>query len=487
MPGDNEGPLCGPGQGDVDHSLANYDEVVETIQKAGKSVARTRKEPRRSVEILADLQTRTGGWPKVVCGALFAEGPDHQPRYLKTPACLFAWIDKLARVDWQKGAAFVTQERFFEFIRAEAENFTTIETVPHCPPLPGAYYMHPPLPEADGKSLATLLQFFQPATELDRSLLLAAIVTPYWGGKPGSSPGFLLTGASDDAEQGRGLGKTTFIDVIATELYGGSLDAQPSSDMETIKTRLLSPGATTLRIARLDNVKTHRFSWGELEGLMTAGIISGRRLYDGEGRRPNTLTWFITINGASLSKDLARRLVSVHLARPDYKVGWEAELLAHVRGNRWKILADIGAFLVRPAPPLQVRLKWGPWEQAVLAPMDDPAGCQALILERQGEMDDDEHDRDLVLDYFRDQLVTRLRLGPGQTVDTVRAFIPSKLAGEWLSELMHHTYATNRATPYLRTLCLRELQYKPSSSKPGFIWRGADWKGREEDRLHPVE
>ncbi|MDB5350433.1 MAG: hypothetical protein JWN86_1680 [Planctomycetota bacterium] len=161
-------------------------------------------------------------------------------------------------------------------------------------------------------------------------------------------------------------------------------------------------------------------------------------------------------------------------------------MLAYIGENRWAILADIGAILDAEVPALAARTRWASWEQGVPARVEDPEACQALIRERQGEMDDDEHDRDLVLAYFREQLAAKSTLRDGETVDTIRAFIPSRVAGEWLSEPMHFAYPTNKATTFLKTLSLRELQHRTSSKKPGFIWRGKDWKGREEDRPHQL-
>ena len=53
--------------------------------------------------------------------------------------------------------------------------------------------------------------------------------------------------------------------------------------------------------------------------MITTDIISGKRLYMGEGRRPNTITHVITLNGASLSKDLAQRCIPIKLARPKWR------------------------------------------------------------------------------------------------------------------------------------------------------------------------
>src|SRR6202012_5449375 len=113
-------------------------------------------------------------------------------------------------------------------------------------------------------------------------------------GTPGQRPGFLITGPDDDPEQGRGLGKSKLIDILSEELGGGYVDVLPTDEMKNVKTRLLSTEEGRKRVVRLDNVKTHRFSWADLEGLMTASVVSGHSMYHGEGRRPNTLIWLIT-------------------------------------------------------------------------------------------------------------------------------------------------------------------------------------------------
>ncbi len=97
---------------------------------------------------------------------------------------------------------------------------------------------------------------------------------------------------------------------------GGHVDVRPGEDIDRLMTRLLSPAALDRRVVLLDNVKTLKFSWADLEALITSDIISGRRLYAGEGRRPNSLLWCITLNRAGLSKDLAQRVVIIRLRRP---------------------------------------------------------------------------------------------------------------------------------------------------------------------------
>ena len=368
--GDEGGP-GEPGCGVDALPLRNYVDVEYEVEKAGKTQIKTRRKPRRSADILAEVQARTGGWPRVVGGVLFIEGPDHRPRLLETAAAFIAWLDEIAPVDLQRGGPFVTQERFWEFVPRQGPA-VRLDRVPAAQPAVGGCLLHAPC-DARGRFRGhqRLLEFFSPATGVDRcdpgrhpDALL--------GGEPGARPAFLFTGPPDDPEQGRGLGKSKLVDLIATELYGGSIDVQASSDIDAFKTRALSPAAASRRIARLDNVKTHRFSWADYEGVLTAADISGWRLYHGEGCRRNLLTWFITLNGASLSKDIAMRVIPIVLRRPTYRAAWEGEVLAHIRENRWAILAEIGAILDPPPTDLAARTRWACWEQRVLSAGGQP-------------------------------------------------------------------------------------------------------------------
>ena len=74
-------------------------------------------------------------------------------------------------------------------------------------------------------------------------------------------------------------------------------------------------------------------------------MISGHRLYHGEGRRSNTLTWTLTLNGASLSKDLAQRVIVVVLDRPEYSPNWEDDVRTYIDEYRWHIFSDIRLLL----------------------------------------------------------------------------------------------------------------------------------------------
>src|SRR5262249_3608926 len=141
--------------------------------------------------------------------------------------------------------------------------------------------------------------------------------------------------------------------------------------------------------------------------------------YAGDGSRPNTLTWCLTINGASLSKDMAQRCVIVKVARPVYSATWEDETSAYVEANRWAILGDLIAVLKGPAAALDVHSRWGAWEDLGLARLPGSAAAQELIAERQDAVDEDREAADLVREGFAGELKSRGH-DPGRAV----VFIP---------------------------------------------------------------
>lgn len=293
--------------------------------------------------IAAQLLEKSGGWPKRVGSDLFCRAADGSPLWFdgnKAATQLFAWIDGQWKVNWKTGADMVSQERFYAYLQMHAEAFQHVEVVPHWPPLPGFCYLCPELPETDGSHLESLLDRFAPATSLDRQLMLAMVLTMLWGGRPRARPAWAIIGPKkDDQDNGRGVGKSILVEMLST-LVGGVMSFSTHDTIQDIKTRLLSPEARYLRVALLDNVKTHRFSWDDLEALITSPIISGRKLYKGEGRRPNTLIWALTMNGGKMSKDMAKRMMIIRVKRPTYGKDWEDETQQFIETHRWEIIAD---------------------------------------------------------------------------------------------------------------------------------------------------
>ena len=114
------------------------------------------------------------------------------------------------------------------------------------------------------------------------------------------------------------------------------------------KQRLLSSEGMDKRVALLDNMKSLKSSWSELEAMITSTTISGKRLYVGEGQRVNNLMWAMTLNGAT---DITQRTMIVELERPTYSAAWTYETLALVAEHAEEIIADILWTLQQPVSP----------------------------------------------------------------------------------------------------------------------------------------
>jgi hypothetical protein len=442
--------------------LANYHEVTidEKPVKIGLAPAR----------IAADLHRIADGWPKRVEDRLFAE-EEHRLLWLDSTDALFAWIARQLPdgqdnpVNWVQGGDKVTQAQFAAFMRQTVERFEAVEIMPHEPRIAACHYCHPAPQGGDGKALARFLDRFEPATLIDKDLIRAAALSLLWGGPPGQRPAFLIESADDD-KGGRGVGKSKLAQALA-KLAGGHIDARPNEDIDKLMTRLLSPAAMDRRVVFLDNVKTLRFSWSDLEAIITGDIISGRRLYAGEGRRPNTLVWFITLNQASLSRDMAQRTIPIRLKRPQHDSAWEAETWRLIEEERWAIVGDLLAELRRPVKKLARYSRWSAWEQAVLSHVAEPADCQKVIEERQDTIDDDKHEADIVRGVFVNELRAR---GHDPLQDAV--WLSSVEVAGFVSLATGERTAPKRATSYLRTLSIPELRKCDYLGQRGWAWRG---------------
>ncbi len=440
---------------------------------AGDKARKTPKFGLSVCSIFESLMQLAGNWPKCANGMLFVEGIRNEPEWIKKPSELFAWIGGRLkgdrnRIEWAKGPDKVSESQFHAFILQNSERYEAVEAIPHYPAMPHHFYMHPALKGGDGKALRQLLARFSPATPADYDLIETAFLTPFSGIEPGQRPAFLISAEGDDKHGGRGTGKTSLVKLIG-RLCGGHIELRSSNDWDKIVTRLLSPAALAKRVVLLDNVKSLRFSWADLEGGITSNVISGKQLYVGEGRRPNTLTYFITLNGANLSKDLAQRCVPIVLKRPDYDPTWENNTIEFIEAKRWEIIGDIVAKLQGLGALMSRVSRWGPWESAVLSRVADPVECQKVIEERQAEFDDDQCEADIVREGIREELLRR-----GHNPDIEVVWIPSRDAAQIINRLENEEKRPyNRAMTHLYTLAIPELRRSNRRGERGCVWTGS--------------
>ena len=180
---------------------------------------------------------------------------------------------------WHPGIGFVSKDEFFNELRRTADCYDAVERLPHVPSMKGTYYVGGMPEPGDGKALEELLSRFCPASKIDGHLILAMFATAIWGGPPGAGQRSLLLPTRVRYWQDK-----VADDAITAD--GRHIGFHANEDICTIKARLLSPEATGVRIALIHNVKSLRFSWAELEALITAPVISGKQMYVGEASRP---------------------------------------------------------------------------------------------------------------------------------------------------------------------------------------------------------
>ncbi len=445
--------------------IANF-ESVEIEDADGET--KTVNVPLSMSAIIETINQRMGNWPRRVDNMLFVDDPRHGLDYFdrRTTAGLFGWLRRHRKVQWTKGGSFVSQAELFAEIERTAKRYEAIELLPHEPPIKGIYYRGEAPKPGDGSYLRKLLDRFRPATTIDRDLIQAAFMTPAWGGLPGCRPAFVVT--SDD---GRGVGKSKIPEAIVY-LYGGYIDVAAGEKIEDVKTRMLSPAARTKRIAVLDNVKSLRFSWAELEAMITSPIISGRQLFAGEGQRPNLLTWFITLNGVSMATDMAQRSVIIKVVRGKNDGPWWEETRQFIDQHRSQIVSDIMAALRADPFPLSEFSRWATWEQHVLCRLPEPGEAQRLILERQSEANCELDEAEIIEEHFAEQL-RRLNYDP----QTAQVRIRVAVAARWYGWAVGEPTKTAAASKRLHQMVFegQAKRIAPDSTRTYgrcFIWTG---------------
>jgi hypothetical protein len=447
----------------------------------------TRHEPRYAEEIADELITITTGWPKRLEEILFVQSADFRPIFLDSSTQLFAYIDSLAAVYWPGGASLITQERFHEYFRKfKAERFKAIERFPHFPTMPETFYMHPKVKITTGrKYFRKFMDFFEFAGGIDRSLGEAAVLTLFWGGTPGARPCFLLRGPVEDepSRMGRSVGKSAFVEINGN-LVGGVIDLHEGEDIPALKTRLLSDDGADKRVLRIDNVKTVRMGWAELESLITSDVISGKRLFRGEGSRPNTVTTFITMNGGSLSKDMATRSIEIRLKRPCQNATWRMKVDQFIDEHRWDVIAEIGGILADrqdcPDMGIEPRGRWAEWQGGVLGKVEDYAGCQDEIDRRCQELDSDDEEAFVFEEVIREKLRERHHQPEKEFIA-----IPTNVMGTWYSGVQKDHISANTATARIKLMPLKRLRWRRATASRFWLWSGEEATG-SADKPSPL-
>jgi Toprim domain len=454
---------------------ANLSDAILAASLSNAKQENERLTHRPLSEILSELFELTGNWPRRVGPMLFVHAGQGNVDYLRTPAGLFGWLKSvIPDVRWYACPGCTTKEELFNELQRTAPSYVSIQRFPHEPKIENYYYTQRVLKRGDGKTLDALVDRFSPATPEDRSLIKAAIVTPTWGGPFGARPIFVITAG------GRGHGKTALAESIG-QIYGGCLAFSKQEDPLVMKQRLLSPEGMGLRIYLIDNLKSAKFSSADFESLVTAPVISGKRMFVGEGSRPNDLTPFVTVNGPNFVTDLAQRSVFIRLSKPAYSGTWQSETRHFVDANREALFADIVAFLKRPRTTLAKHTRWAEWERDVLSRLPDAEKLQRVIVNRQRESNVDSDLAERLGEEIRKRLQAQ-----GYDPESQRIRIPSKVMTGWYNAAVGNTAAGRIENDSLVSRIVRQMAdegqlkqvRKDPSRKHGrcFVWTGPQYK-----------
>lgn len=366
--------------------LANYDpEWTENEQGKPKLI----KHPKTADAIWAHLGIMLPGVFKRMGNTPFCIVGD-EIFVLDDSAKLYAMILKLGvMLLWSDGDALISKKEFFCFVGQHAEKFDLISELPCYPEMPGVFYSKKIAPEENG-TLDHLIGLFNFATDVDRQLIKAMFMTPFWGGECGQRPAFLIDGLDSDKAGNRGIGKTTITDALVLLCGGTCVDLTSKTEGEDIRKRLLT--AVKERVVRMDNIKAQSLSNETLESLITAKRVSGHQMFRGHNSIPNAFTYVLTFNDAVLSKDMSQRCIIIRLKRPQYIAEWWDGVTDFIETNRERIIADIGHMFAKDAPALPAASRFAKWERHVLGKCaTDLAAVQASIKYDQTSVDDDSH------------------------------------------------------------------------------------------------
>ncbi len=463
--------LTSPGFGET--LLANLHPVHARTQLTHRLTNSRDDQPLDMATILAEIQ-QIVPLPLVrVGGTLIGRRPGQPPEPLASSNQLFAFVGAWATAEWKKGSRISTRETFFEFCRQNVMAFDAVEFFPHDRPAERILYHHPGLPQATGDTLPQFLAYFQFASEVDRTLFESFVLSMCFQ-SPGKKPLFVFVNSptsgnsSARRDTGRGIGKTTVVDLVA-EVVGGVIEASVDGDEDRLRSRLLSDGACGRRVVRFDNVKSDRLSCAMIERLITASKISGHRLFHGEASRPNHFVFAMTVNGPNFSDDLAARSVLIRLSRPQYDPLWEERVTQFIGERRWHLIADILAKL--EGPPLATISQYGRfagWEERVVSRCQ---GCDAALAEtrqRRQEVDGDLADAHAIQDALNARpLHANLRIPVPDMVQIV-----AEATGEQKKANKLKNYLERLGVPGLewdRTSGVRFYRYHQPTNQPPLV------------------
>ena len=396
------------------------------------------------------------------------DNPDGKLLPLRNATDVFSYLGTAFKgiPDWMPGKGFMSKEELFSALNANLPEYDSIEKVPHFPPLNKSIYILPKIPTADMNVLNDFLDFFSPETPYDRDLILAMFLTTLWGGPAGQRAPFLVT-----SKDGRGVGKSTLAETAAKLLNQVPIQASTRLDADSLTTRLLSWEAMKSRIVLFDNevATMQKISNAGISALFTTGEISGKRLYKGEGTRPNYLVWIMTLNSATFDSDFASRCIPIALKRPSPTINWQDRLNSFIESHRWVLLATMIELLKTNTEKKLPLTRWGLWENQVLpkVPGINQKEVLDLVVARQKQNDCDKEEHEMIVDAIRAHVNSLKGKEP-------ECFIPSSEMADIARNALHlkggNSWVLSLVNELINKGGCPALKQKRLSYARGYIW-----------------
>ena len=370
--------------------------------------------------LIKQVHRRLLGFPASSGGVLFDYDRDTSRihRMYNHPA-LFAWMGcKMQQtIDWASTRGMVSKGELFEGLRLQAKGYAATSPAPHYPTRSDIFYFHRDLPPPthDSRYFNQFCEAFAPSTPLDAILIKVFVASCLFWRKGVHRPMWVI-----DSDCGQGVGKTTLATTVACLIGGYSDDhqspitIQPSEfkgDIAEVKKQLVTQEAACRRILLIDNV-VHDLNCEHLASMATATTIMGRPPYSKEMlSRLNDLTFVITTNSGTVSRDIATRSYHLKLTRPEDYSGWGDRMTKFLDEYRFQILADCIRAMQQPTGFAgQMQTRHQAWEQEVLMPIAaDEDAYNAIVKEnmaRQAKADSEEDEAQ----ELRDKLMSGLRM-----------------------------------------------------------------------------
>ena len=397
----------------MDEVFSNVKSVLVTLDGGETETVHLWRDPE---EIVRQARSIGKGYPKIVNGALFCIERWKSDTFLTSEnfmflgslngavshGMLFGWLHSKCPngMFWKEGvvrASVKDATQRSPLAKGELapaisaicpEVYTDVSAVPTHPVIPNCFYLYPKLPDPTpgSETFFKFIDLFNPDSPEDRTLIMAMILTMFWGGHPGQRPFFVVT-----SDHGRGAGKTRTI-MAAALVAGGHVGIDlRQTDQSRFFEPMVASGGMLKRVAIADNVKG-KVDHPMLEAFITGAKIQGRVNYIGPVERSNYFTCVMTGNNARLSADMTSRSVTIKIGRPRHKQDFDGVVRRFLAKNHLALISDIIAMLRGPALqdiPEDKYDRWQQWQTEVLAKCPGFIPSLDVIAERRQHINAD--------------------------------------------------------------------------------------------------